>query len=59
VFEKTPSLDFLALIREGAVVTWMGGALSSLGDVFLRFRAALLSRESVSELLDGASESEV
>jgi hypothetical protein len=38
-------LDF---IRDGAEVMWMGGG-SSVGEVFLLFREALLSTESESD----------
>jgi hypothetical protein len=48
----------LGFILEGAAVMWIGGALSSVGEVFLRFREALLSRESDSEELWEDSESE-
>ena len=42
-------LWILEFIREGVAVMCIGGASSSLGEVFLRFRETLLSRESESE----------
>ena len=47
----------MGFIRDGAEVMWIGGG-SPVGEVFLLFRDALLSRESKSEEEDEEEEKE-
>jgi len=58
VFSSIAFLLTLGFIREGVAVMCIGGTWFSIGEVFLRFREALLSRESELEELWEDSESE-